>query len=384
MPLAIGDREDLGYWLRLTLTAGVGPVVARRLLEQFGLPHAIFESAGGLLAEVAGNRLADALRARDAAREHKVAEALDWAESGAHHLVTLADPDYPALLLQIGDPPALLYLAGCREVLLRPMLAVVGARNATAGGTANARSFARALSGAGWTVASGLALGIDAAAHDGALAGGSGTVAVLGTGADVVYPSRHRSLAHRIANDGAVVSELPLGTAPLPGLFPRRNRLIAGMSRGVLVVEAAVQSGSLITARQAGEFGRDVFAIPGSIHSPLARGCHALIRQGAKLVESADDVLSELPPIEHPLAPSTWPMSVSTHTLLDVYPPASDSPDRDPVLGAIGHEPVLPDTLATHLGMPAGELGARLVMLELAGRLQRLPDGRVARAPPIG
>jgi DNA processing protein len=384
VPLAFGDREDLGHWLRLTLTPGVGPVLARRLLEQFGLPHAIFESAGGLLAEVAGNRLADALRARDAARERRVDAALDWAESGAHHLVTLADPDYPPLLLQIGDPPPVLYLAGCREALMRPMIAVVGARNATAGGTANARAFARALSGAGWTVASGLALGIDAAAHDGALAGGSGTVAVLGTGADVVYPSRHRSLAHRIADDGAVVSELPLGTAPLPGLFPRRNRLIAGMSRGVLVVEAAVQSGSLITARQAGEFGRDVFAIPGSIHSPLARGCHALIRQGAKLVESADDVLSELPPVEHPLDPATRSMSASPHTLVDVYPATIDSPDRDPVLGSIGHEPVLPDTLAAHLGMPAGELGARLVMLELAGRLQRLPDGRVARAPPIG
>jgi DNA processing protein len=384
VPLAVGDREDLGYWLRLTLTPGVGPVLARRLLEQFGLPHAIFESAGGLLAEIAGHRLADALRARDAAREHKVDAALDWAESGAHHLVTLADPDYPPLLLQIGDPPPVLYLAGCREVLVRPMIAIVGARNATAGGTANARAFARALSGAGWTVASGLALGIDAAAHDGALAGGSGTIAVLGTGADVVYPSRHRSLAHRIADDGAVVSELPLGTAPLPGLFPRRNRLIAGLSRGVLVIEAAVQSGSLITARQAGEFGRDVFAIPGSIHSPLARGCHALIRQGAKLVESAEDVLSELPPVEHPLDPSTRPMSASTHTLLDVYPTPIDSPDRDPVLGAIGHDPVLPDTLATHLGMAAGELGARLVMLELAGRLQRLPDGRVTRIPPIG
>lgn len=384
MPLAVGDREDLGHWLRLTLTPGVGPVLARRLLEQFGLPHAIFESAGGLLAEVAGSRLADALRARDTARERKVAEALDWAQAGAHHLVTLADPDYPPLLLQIGDPPPVLYLAGCREMLMRPMVAVVGARNATAGGTANARAFSRALSGAGWTVVSGLALGIDAGAHDGALAGGAGTVAVLGTGADVVYPSRHRTLAHRIAEDGAVLSELPLGTAPLPGLFPRRNRLIAGMSRGVLVIEAAIQSGSLITARQAGEFGRDVFAIPGSIHSPLAKGCHALIRQGAKLVETAEDVLSELPPVEHPLDPSTRPMSASPHTLVDVYRPMTDSPDQDPVLGAIGHEPVLPDTLATHLGMPVGELGARLVMLELAGRLQRLPDGRVARAPPIG
>jgi DNA processing protein len=264
------------------------------------------------------------------------------------------------------------------------MLSMVGSRNATAGGVANARAFGRALSEAGWTIASGMALGIDGAAHEGSLEGGSGTLAVLGTGADVLYPARHKGLAARIALDGAILSELPLGTEPAPGLFPRRNRLIAGLSHGVLVVEAAMKSGSLITAAQAGDFGRDVFAIPGSIHSPLARGCHALIRQGAKLVESIEDLLTELPPANHPLDPRTRPMSASAHSAAVPLQTPIDAPDHDPILAVLGHEPVLPDTLAMHLDLPSGALGARLVMLELAGDLQRLPDGRVIRPPPIG
>jgi DNA processing protein len=384
VPLAAGDREDLDAWLRLVLTPGIGPVSARRLLEHFGLPHAIFESAGGMLTGIAGERMASLLRTRDPELDRRIDHALDWARADDHHLVTLADADYPRQLLEIADPPPLLYLSGRREMLARPMVAVVGSRNSTAGGLSNARAFGRALSEAGWTIASGMALGIDGAAHEGALEGGCGTVAVLGTGVDIVYPTRHRRLAARIVQDGAILSELPLGTGPAPGLFPRRNRLIAGLSHGVLVVEAAMQSGSLITARQAAEFGREVFAIPGSIHSPLARGCHALLRQGAKLVESADDVLSELPRQENPLDPPTRPMSASTHTAQKPLQPPFDTPDHDPILAVLGHEPVLPDTLALHLDLPAGELGARLMMLELAGRLQRLPDGRVIRPPPVG
>ena len=384
MPFAPDDADELGCWLRLSLTPGVGPVAARALLEAFGLPNAVFDSAGGLLDEVAGPKLAAALRARDPERERRVARALEWARVDQHHLVTLADADYPPQLLRIADAPPLLYAVGLREALARPAVALVGARNPTSAGLANARSFARALSRAGWTVASGLALGIDGAAHEGALDGGSGTIAVLGTGADVVYPSRHRALAARIAADGVVLSELPLGTGPAPGQFPRRNRLIAGLSHGVVVVEAALQSGSLITARQAGEFGREVFAIPGSIHSPLARGCHALIRQGAALVESVDDVLAELPSVEHPLEPATRPMNASVHCAPALLTERIELPDCDPILAALGHEPVLPDTLAEHLSLPAGELGARLVVLELAGRLERLPDGRVVRPPPVG
>ncbi len=384
MSLSPDEAEDLEHWLRLALTPGVGPVGARALLEQFGLPHAIFESGGGLLDEVAGGRLASALRERDAGRERRIAQALEWARAEHHHLITLADTDYPPMLLRIADAPPLLYVVGQREALSRPMVAVVGSRNPTAAGVANARAFGFALSRAGWTVASGLALGVDGAAHDGALEGGAGTVAVVGTGADVVYPSRHRRLAERIAADGAVVSELPLGTEPAPGQFPRRNRLIAGMSHGVLVVEAALHSGSLITARQAGEFGREVFAIPGSIHSPLSRGCHALIRQGAVLVGSAEDVLDELPHRHDASDPPTRPMSASAHDEPELLTERLELPEHDPILAAVGREPVLPDTLAAHLGMAAGDLSARLVVLELAGRLQRLSDGRVVRPPPVG
>ena len=384
MPLAPDEADDLGCWLRLSLTPGVGPITARSLLETFGLPHAVFESAGGLLEEVAGPTLAAALRAPDAERERRVARALEWARADDHHLVTLADADYPPRLPHIPDAPPLLYAVGVRAVLARPAVALVGARNPTSAGLANARAFAGALSRAGWTVASGLALGIDGAAHEGALAGGSGTIAVLGTGADVVYPTRHRGLAARIADDGVVLSELPLGTRPAPGQFPRRNRLIAGLSHGVLVIEAALQSGSLITARQAGEFGREVFAIPGSIHSPLARGCHALIRQGAALVESVEDVLVELPPLRPRAAAAGDPPRASAHSAAALLTERIELPDTDPILAALGHEPVLPDTLAEHLSLPAGELGARLVLLELAGRLERLPDGRVVRPPPVG
>ncbi len=370
MPLAGSDRDELAAWLRLLATPGVGPVHARQLLQQFGPPQTIFETGRAALARVAGEPLAAAIRAADPARDAQVESALQWAEAPGHHLVTLADADYPAPLLQIGDPPPLLYVVGRRDALTRPMVAVVGSRNATAAGMGNARAFARSLSGAGFTLVSGLAIGIDAAAHEGSLAAGAATVAVMGTGADIVYPAAHRDLARRISADGALVSELPLGTRPSTGGFPRRNRLIAGLARGVLVVEAAVQSGSLITARLAAEFGREVFAIPGSIHSPVARGCHALIKQGAKLVDGAEDVLSEL----------GVAVSATAH---------SDYSDRpvghsDPVLAAIGHGPVLPETLAAHLGLSVAELSARLLELELAGSIQRGADGRITRTPPIG
>lgn len=382
MPLDALDTDDLAHWLRLTLTPGVGPTAARTLLRAFGLPRSVFEASPVALARTVGPRLARALGAADGAREQAVAQALDWARHDVHHLVTLADADYPTPLLQIPDPPALLYLRGRRDALARPMLAIVGSRNATAAGAAHARSFARTLSAAGWTIASGLALGIDAAAHDGALDGAGGTVAVLGTGVDLVYPSRHAALADRICADGALLSECPLGLGPSAGQFPRRNRLIAGLSRGVLVVEAAVRSGSLITARQAGDFGRDVFAIPGSIDSPLARGCHALIRDGARLVESADDVLSELPLLEPTHRTQNLPLFASAHSQQNPDPEIASPISHDPILEALGHDPVSPDTLAAHLSLPPGEVGARLVMLELAGSLQRLPDGRVVRSTP--
>ena len=383
------DAPDLDLWLRLVLTPGIGPIHARRLLERFGSPRCLFESDSAVLVAFAGERLARQLQCDDGARQRQVDKTLDWVRAESHHLITFADADYPRHLLQIDDAPPLLHAVGRRDILSRPMLAMVGARNATAAGTDNARVFARTLSGAGWTIASGLALGIDAAAHEGALQGGAGTVAVVGTGADIVYPSRHRGLADRIAADGLIVSELPLGTPPSAGLFPRRNRLIAGMSQGVLVVEAALKSGSLITARQAGDFGREVFAIPGSIHSPLSRGCHALIRQGALLVESAREVIDELPALpakrDHDaLAPLDLDPPHPASAGRPSHAPDDARPvDQDPVIAAIGHDPIQPDILATHLGLAPGELGARLVILELDGLIRRLSDGRVQRPSPF-
>jgi DNA processing protein len=370
------DQDTLAAWLRLAFTPGMGPVGAQRLLTHFGSPAAVLGAAPSDLIQATGHPRAQALFTGDARTDAHIERSLNWAQAGDHHLITLDDPAYPASLRELPDPPLVLHVAGRIEVLRGRTLAVVGARNATAGGIDNARSFARELSGAGWVVASGLALGVDAGAHEGALEGGAGTVAVLGTGVDIVYPSRHLRLAERIAADGALISELPLGTAPQPGLFPRRNRLIAGLSRGVVVIEAALRSGSLITARLAADFGRDVFALPGSIHSPLARGCHALIRQGARLVESVDDILSEWPSearhVARPAAARNGPVEAVVSAL------------SRRLLRAIGHQPVLPDTLAQQLGIAPGELSAQLVLLEINGQLQRHPDGRVARSAPSG
>jgi DNA processing protein len=369
MPLELARRDELRDWLRLVNTPGVGPVTARALLAALGLPGDVLAAGHAALVRAAGERIARAIRSESEQREAQSAAALAWAEAPDHHLVTLADPQYPPPLLQITDPPPVLYVTGQLEALERPMVAVVGSRNATVVGQSNARAFARVLSDAGFTVVSGLALGIDAAAHEGALDGPAGTVAVVGTGADRVYPAAHAPLARRIAAGGALLSELPLGTRASTSGFPRRNRLIAGLARAVLVVEAAVHSGSLITARQAAECGRDVFAIPGSIHSPLARGCHALIKQGAKLVESAEDILSEL---------GVAGVSTSSHQT------GRASLDESPLLAAIGHDPVLPDALAERLGLPVAEVTAGLLGLELDGAILRLADGRVQKARPVG
>ncbi|AAZ95965.1 SMF protein [Thiobacillus denitrificans ATCC 25259] len=284
--------------------------------------------------------------------------ALAWLEQPGNSLMTLGDADYPAALLEIADPPAVLYCKGRRELLGRPALGIVGSRNATPQGLRDAEAFALALSNAGLTVISGLALGIDAAAHRGGLAGAASSVAVIGTGLDRIYPARNKALAHELAANGLVVSEFALGTPPLPGHFPRRNRLISGLSRGVLVVEAAPDSGSLITARVAAEQGREVFAIPGSIHSPLARGCHALIKQGAKLVESAADVLDEL----------AWQQRLS--------PPVLPESEPDPVLDALDGAPTTLDSLAQKTGLTLDALSAKLLALELDGRIAALPGGR--------
>ena len=275
-------------------------------------------------------------------------------------MLTLADADYPQALLETADPPTLLYLAGRPELLNRRAMAIVGSRNPTPQGVADAGAFAANLGAAGLTVVSGLALGIDAAAHRGALPTVGCTIAVVGTGADRIYPPGNRDLAHAIAAEGALVTEFPLGTPPLATNFPRRNRLIAGLSQGCLVVEAAARSGSLITARLAAECGREVFAVPGSIHSPLAKGCHQLLKQGAKLVESAADILEELR-----------------------YPPQSAPPPRpgarsaagEALLAKLGFDPCAIDTLVARSGLTPDALIAMLLQLELEGRVANLPGG---------
>src|SRR5712672_2367347 len=288
----MNDSGDLAAWIELSLVSGLGGQRFRALLSTFGLPTDVLKATRSQLSRVVPEAVAAGILERSSAPE--VEKALRWAAQTEHKVLTLADTDYPKQLLEIADPPALLYVAGNAMLLSSPALAVVGSRNATPQGLKNAQSFARTFSEAGLVIVSGLAIGVDSAAHSGGLEGRGSTIAVLGTGIDIVYPRRNESLAQEISLRGALVSEFPLGTPPNPGNFPRRNRLISGLARGCLVVEATLDSGSLITARLAAEQGREVFAIPGSIHSPLSKGCHALIKSGAKLVESADDVLAEL------------------------------------------------------------------------------------------
>ncbi|MFN3984595.1 MAG: DNA-processing protein DprA [Rhodocyclaceae bacterium] len=384
---------SLTAWLRLTLTPGLGPAAQRNLLAAFGLPEHVFSASHASLVPVLGPELARTVLAPpDLAA---IDTALAWAEAPDHYILTLADHEYPRALLDTPDPPTLLYVIGQPELLQAPGVAVVGARSATPQGTANAQAFAQALADAALGIVSGLALGIDTAAHQGALASAAGhTIAVVGTGADRVYPARNRDLAHRIAERGAIISEFPLGTPPLPHHFPRRNRILAGLARGVLVVEAAVGSGSLITARLAGEYGREVFAIPGSIHSPLSRGCHRLIREGAKLVETAQDVLEELGLPAPAPAPArtgggtrrrTAPTAATTPALFDPADASGsvkeDEGDDDTarLLAAMGHDPVDIDTLAARSGLTLDALYAILLPLELDGRIGKLPGGRFQR-----
>jgi DNA processing protein len=359
--------EELAAWLRLVLTPGVGHETARKLLAAFGLPGAVFEQPAAALQALVGERLARSLHTVPDALSAEVAKLEQWLANADHHVLTLGDPAFPPALLHTADPPLMLYVVGRLEALGLPnKIAIVGSRNPTPQGQINARQFAAALGGSGLCIVSGLALGVDGAAHEGALEAGAPTIAVVGTGLDRVYPKRHHDLAHRIAEQGgAIVSEYPLGTPPLPANFPQRNRIIAGLCQGTLVVEAAVASGSLITARLATEMGRDVFAIPGSIHAPQARGCHALIRQGAKLVESAQDVLEDLQ-----LGPSTAPLFDDG---------AREPGDPDGLLKAMGHDPVSLDALQARTGLDTATLQAKLFELEMQGHVGRLPGGLVQR-----
>ncbi|OYU32578.1 MAG: DNA-protecting protein DprA [Comamonadaceae bacterium PBBC2] len=373
--------EELGAWLRLSLTSGIGNEGARKLLAAFGQPEQVFAQSESALRQVVSAAQARQLASLPDGWAELTQETWEWLQNPPSAdttcaLVTLGDADYPAPLLLIPDPPLMLYALGQTAALqnlkAEHSLAMVGSRNPTPQGQANAREFARALASSGLTIVSGMALGIDGAAHDGALLGAGpqalATIAVVGTGLDRVYPRQHRELAHRIAQRGLILSEYHLGTPPLNANFPKRNRLISGLSQATLVVEAALQSGSLITAKQAIEQGRDVLAIPGSIHSAQAKGCHALIKQGAKLVESAQDVLEELrlpdPFAQVPLA-------------LDAASTEADS--EDALLQHMGHDPVGLDALQARCGWPTARLQAQLLELELMGQIGRLPGGLFQR-----
>jgi DNA processing protein len=361
------ERDELAAWLRLLETTGVGRESARRLLAAFGSAEAVFTASPAQWRTVVSGNVAAALAAAPEGFDDLLERTWAWLRSAdgvPRELVRLGDPQYPQALLESADPPLLLYLQGRAGLLKARSIAVVGSRNPTAQGLDNARAFARMLSRGGWTVVSGLALGIDAAAHEGALDGSGATIAVVGTGLDQTYPRRHHALAQRIAEHGLIVSEYSIGTPALPAHFPVRNRIIAGLARGTLVVEAALQSGSLITARMAVESGREVFAIPGSIHSPQSRGCHQLIKQGAKLVETSEDMLEELG------ADARTPMPEA---------PAATPAKRDPVLEALGYDPMSLDALIDRTGWPAHELSARLLELELEGQVARLPGQRFQR-----
>jgi len=394
------ERDELAAWLRLSLTPGVGNDSARRLLASFGLPQALFGQSAAALRQVVSEAQARALLSEPPALAAQLDATWQWlqgepAPGTQRRVLALGDADYPASLLAIEDPPLMLYLLGAPGSApnLAPVqaqheqaainsiasawqrsIAIVGSRNPTPQGESNARQFAKAFSAAGLTVVSGLALGVDGAAHGGALEGaGEGrlaTVAVVGTGLDRVYPRQHLALAHRIAQRGLIISEFALGTPPLASNFPKRNRIIAGLARGTLVVEAAQPSGSLITARLAAEQGKDVFAIPGSIHSAQSRGCHALIKQGAKLVESAQDVLEEL---RIPHATN----SIASHA--DATGIGSQNEPETGLLAALGFDPVSLDAMVARTGMDAASLQAQLLELELEGQLARLPGGLFQR-----
>jgi len=382
------ERDELALWLRLALSEGVGNQTGRKLLAAFGLPPDIFKQSTAALGQIASAAQVAALRVEPAGLPALLELSWSWLQQGEkdgvqRDILVLGDPDYPNSLLQIDDPPLLLYALGQTHLLAtqgQAGVAVVGSRNPTAQGVINARGFAKALAQAGLIVVSGLALGIDAAAHEGALDSLESddktlvTIAVVATGLDRVYPSKNMALAHRIAKNGLLLSEYSLGTPPLAANFPKRNRLIAGLAQATLVVEAALRSGSLITARLSADQGKDVFAIPGSIHSPQARGCHALIRQGAKLVETVQDVLEEMN-FNASLAASTEPgVSTSDDSCLDAGTGSADA-----LLDKLGFDPVGLDALQARSGLAAASLQSLLLRLELEGLVARLPGGLFQR-----
>jgi DNA processing protein len=361
-------------WLRLLHAEGIGPSRFQLLLDALGSPAGVLQASDAQLRSTGlTQELIDQLHAVDDAT---IEADLKWAEHPGHYILTLDDPAYPKHLLNINAPPPVLYVMGDPEVLSHPGIGIVGSRNPTPSGREIAFDFARELAGYGLCITSGLAMGIDTAAHKGALKADGITIAVAATGLDRVYPSSNRGLAHQIVEQGALISEFPIGTEVRAGHFPRRNRIISGLSLGTLVVEAALRSGSLITARLAMEQGREVFAIPGSINNPLARGCHQLLREGARLVESAADILEELAGrISLSSTPQTPEKAAQTK-------PDELNPDHAHLLEKMGFDPISIDQLVQYCGLTAEEVSSMLLIMELEGRVAALPGGFYQRLKP--
>ncbi len=364
------NQNSLENWLTLHHTPGVGCATFHALLDTFGAVDAILNASRKQLSAVASKTSIkmDVLDALSKQSKPDISADINWLAEDNHHIITLFDETYPAKLKELPDAPLILYVRGDIDYLMQPQLAMVGSRNPTAAGRNTAREFARHLSNAGITITSGLAIGIDGASHEGALQGLAGTVAVVAHGLDIIYPAQHQKLAQQITEHGAVISEMPIGTQPQRGLFPRRNRLISALTLGTLVVEAAQKSGSLITARYAIEQNREVFAIPGSIHNPMAKGCHQLIRQGAKLVETASDILEELcipcqQTTSYPKKPekNTQENRKDTHQALD--------PDHQKLLKCLAYEPASIDELVLRSHFTAAEVASMLLIMELEGTI---------------
>ena len=366
MPQNLAENDELAQWVALNQIPGLGNANVCQLLAKFGSPDGIFSASISQLREVVDDEFARKIN--NGADFDVIQPTLGWLKKDNTHVITLADETYPQKLLEISNPPAILYAIGNLKWLNHPTIAMVGSRSATPQGEKNAEDFAQSLCDYGICVVSGMALGIDGAAHRGALKSNGATIAVVGTGLDIVYPARHRDLAHKIAERGLIISEFPLGTPSKAQNFPRRNRLISGLSLGCLVVEANIDSGSLITARLAAEQGREVFAIPGSIHSPVSKGCHQLIKQGAKLVESTADILEEIKFSTQSISP----FGALAHS-------GQTSSEPSTLLACIGYDAMNFEAILAVSDLTTEALSSMLMVLELEGKITSLTGGKYQR-----
>lgn len=362
------STEEQLQWVKLSLVHGIGSQTFCQLLRAFGTPDQVFSCSISQLKTVVSEKIASAIKTT--ALDSAIETCREWLNHDDNFIVTLADNHYPKSLLECSDPPPLLYAKGNLNLLNQKSIAIVGSRNASVQGEKNAEAFAHDLAKLNLCIVSGLALGIDGAAHRGALQAKGATIAVVGTGLDIVYPAKHRDLAHQIVKHGLLISEFPLNTPSKPQNFPKRNRIISGLSLGCLVVEANIHSGSQITARLAAEQGREVFAIPGSIHSPMAKGCHQLIKQGAKLVDCIQDIIEEL---KLDAQSNNAPTQETTETSQE------ENTENDPLLKIMGHDPISLENIIQLSGMPAHLVSSSLMMLELDGKIATLKGGLYQR-----